>query len=184
MVVSIVCVVHNGEHTLDALYHRIVHTMDQFEIDWELILIDDGSKDLSAYVIQQLYHTDVRVSGIRLSRRFGFQGAVMAGMDVAQGDAVVVMDLQTPPEVIPQMMDEWKNGAQVVYGIPQTSRLMQMIMPVNFCLMDRHIVEAMPERNHFFRRMKSPLQTMLSSLCFFRPRSLYFVKESWGVYDV
>lgn len=179
---SIICPVHNEEAVLETLYHRVVVVMDAIRADWELILVDDGSRDASAVVIRRLHDADERVRGIRLSRNFGFQIAVTAGLDAATGDAVILMDadLQDPPEVIPDMVAAWQAGADVAYGVRAARdgetwfkkasaalfyRLLQRItnveIPANtgdFRLMDRRVVEAirhMPERHRFLRGMVS-----------------------------
>ena len=179
---SIICPVHNEAEGLDALYHRVVHVMDTLDYDWELILVDDGSTDDSAAMIHRLYDDDIRVCGLRLSRNFGFQVAVSAGLDVATGDAIVLMDadLQDPPEVIPQMVTAWEQGADVAYGLRTVrdgetwfkkvsanafyrviERITSVRIPRNtgdFRLMDRRVVDAirtMPERHRFLRGMVS-----------------------------
>lgn len=179
---SMICPVHNEEQVLDTLYDRVLQVMDTLDLEWELILVDDGSRDSSAEVIHRLHEMDARVHGIRLSRNFGFQVAVTAGLDVASGDAVILMDadLQDPPEVIPQMVAAWRDGADVAYGVrlvrdgetwfKKTSaaafyglihRITSVDIPVNtgdFRLMDRRVVDAirqMPERHRFLRGMVS-----------------------------
>src|SRR5262249_51413971 len=145
-------------------------------------LVDDGSRDQSAAVIAGLSINDPRVRGIGLSRNFGFQVAVTAGLDAVRGAAVILMDadLQDPPEVIPEMVARWREGYQVVYGVRAERvgetwfkrvtasgfyRLIQKItnvpIPVDtgdFRLMDRKVVDAikqMPEKNRFLRGMVS-----------------------------
>ncbi|MFN8373862.1 MAG: glycosyltransferase family 2 protein [Anaerolineae bacterium] len=180
--VSIICPVHNEEAGLQELYQRVVGVMDTLDADWELVLVDDGSRDRSAAEIMRLYNSDVRVRGVQLSRNFGFQIAVTAGLDVAQGDAIILMDadLQDPPEVIPQMIAQWHAGYDVVYGVRGERegetwfkkasasafyRLIRRITSVNipldtgdFRLMDRRVVESirkMPERHRFLRGLVS-----------------------------
>ncbi len=179
---SIISPVHNEQEGLGALYQRVAAVMDGLGVDWELILIDDGSRDQSAAHIALLHEADERVRGIKLSRNFGFQIAVSAGLDVARGDAIILMDadLQDPPEVIPQMIEQWRAGCDVVYGVRGQRdgetwfkkvtagafyRLIQQITSVNipvdtgdFRLMDRRVVDAirhMPERHRFLRGMVS-----------------------------
>ncbi len=179
---SVICPVYNEETGLEALHRRISKVMDAIDLDWELILVDDGSSDQSAAIIQRLNTYDDRVQGIRLSRNFGFQVAVTAGLDAACGDAVILMDadLQDPPEVIPQMVTAWLQGADVVYGVRTVRdgetwfkkasasafyrvihRITNVDIPVNtgdFRLMDRRVVDAirqMPERHRFLRGMVS-----------------------------
>jgi len=179
---SIISPVHNEAAGLDALYHRVANVMNALAFDWELILVDDGSHDDSAAIIHYLHQIDARVRGIRLSRNFGFQVAVTAGLDAASGDAVILMDadLQDPPEVIPDMVAAWEAGADVAYGVRTARdgetwfkkvtaaafyRLIAQITSVeiprntgDFRLMDRRVVEAirqMPERHRFLRGMVS-----------------------------
>ncbi|MFN8417657.1 MAG: glycosyltransferase family 2 protein [Anaerolineae bacterium] len=179
---SIISPVHNEEAGLQQLYQRVDAVMESLGVTWELILVDDGSRDLSAVEIAGLHETDDRVRGVRLSRNFGFQIAVTAGLDVAQGEAVILMDadLQDPPEVIPQMIERWREGYDVVYGVRAERvgetwfkkasagmfyRLMQRITSVDipldtgdFRLMDRRVVESirkMSERHRFLRGLVS-----------------------------
>jgi dolichol-phosphate mannosyltransferase len=116
---SVVIPVWNEEDTLRALYDRTSAALDDLEIAWELVFVDDGSTDSSADVLADLRGTDGRVRIIRLSRNFGQQLAITAGLDFAEGDAVVVMDadLQDPPEVIARMIDRWNEGYQVVHAV-------------------------------------------------------------------
>nr|NIY17311.1 glycosyltransferase [Nitrospinaceae bacterium] len=117
--VSIVVPVYNEEPVLPELYRRVCQVMDDMGEPWELILVNDGSRDNSAEVIASLHEKDDRVKGISFSRNFGFQEAVTAGLTYAAGEAVVLSDadLQDPPEVIPQMVAKWREGFEVVYGI-------------------------------------------------------------------
>ncbi len=178
--ISIVVPVYNEEEVLPELYRRIREVMDGVDESWELILVNDGSKDNSAEVINGLNEQDARVKGISFSRNFGFQEAVTAGLSYTSGQAVVLSDadLQDPPEVIPQMVAKWREGFDVVYGVRISRegetwfkkftakvfyRIIYRITSVNipldtgdFRLMDRRVVDAimrMPERNRFLRGM-------------------------------
>lgn len=177
---SIIAPVYNEEEVLPELYRRISAVMDGVGEAWELVLVDDGSKDRSAEVIAHLHAQDPRVKGIGFSRNFGFQEAVTAGLDHALGAAVILTDadLQDPPEVIPEMIAKWREGYDVVYGVRAERegetwfkkitamlfyRLIHRITSVqipldtgDFRLMDRRVVEAithMRERNRFLRGM-------------------------------
>lgn len=178
--ISIVSPVYNEEEVLHELHHRVSAVMDEIGDTWELVLVNDGSRDRSAEVIAELHALDERVRGISFSRNFGFQIAATAGLDHAQGDAVILTDadLQDPPEVYPRMIAKWREGYDVVYGI-RTSRegetwfklataklfyrLIYRITSVDipldtgdFRLMDRRVVNAigrMRERNRFLRGM-------------------------------
>ncbi|NJN53396.1 MAG: glycosyltransferase family 2 protein [Anaerolineae bacterium] len=178
--ISIVAPVYNEEQVLPELHRRVAAVMDALGEPWELVLVNDGSRDRSALVIAELHRQDPRVKGISFSRNFGFQVAVTAGLDFASGDAVILTDadLQDPPEVYPQMVAKWREGFDVVYGV-RTSRegetrfklftaklfyrLIRRITKIDipldtgdFRLMDRRVVKAirsMPERNRFLRGM-------------------------------
>lgn len=178
--VSIVAPVYNEEVVLPELYRRVREVMDTLGESWELVLVNDGSRDRSAEVIAQLHAQDGRVKGLSFSRNFGFQLAATAGLDHAQGDAVILTDadLQDPPELYPAMIAKWREGYDVVYGVRESRegetwfklltaklfyRLIHRITSINipldtgdFRLMDRRVVEAikrMPERNRFLRGM-------------------------------
>ncbi|MEM7802678.1 MAG: glycosyltransferase family 2 protein, partial [Chloroflexota bacterium] len=117
--ISIVAPVYNEESVLHELYERISSVMDEANEPWELILVNDGSRDRSAEIISELHEKDSRVKGVSFSRNFGFQEAVTAGLDYASGEAIVLTDadLQDPPEVIPVMIQKWREGYDVVYGV-------------------------------------------------------------------
>lgn len=178
--ISIVAPVYNEETVLPELYRRVRDVMDAQPFDWELVLVDDGSRDGSATVIAALHEQDGRVRGVSFSRNFGFQIAATAGLDYALGDAVILTDadLQDPPEIYPAMIAQWLDGYEVVYGVRASRegetwfklftakafyRLIYRITDINipldtgdFRLMDRRVVDAirhMPERNRFLRGM-------------------------------
>ncbi|MFZ0545840.1 MAG: glycosyltransferase family 2 protein [Candidatus Promineifilaceae bacterium] len=178
--ISIVVPVYNEEAVLPELYSRVSKVMDEMGEPWELILVNDGSRDKSAEVIASLHQQDDRVKGISFSRNFGFQEAVTAGLTYASGEVIVLSDadLQDPPEVIPQMVEKWREGYDVVYGVRAGRegetwfkkftakafyRIIHRITSVNipldtgdFRLMNRRVVNAilrMPERNRFLRGM-------------------------------
>lgn len=178
--ISIVAPVYNEEAVLTELHRRVSQVMDAREDPWELILVNDGSRDRSAEVIAEMHQKDPRVKGVSFSRNFGFQVAVTAGLNHAQGDAVILTDadLQDPPEVYPEMIAKWREGYEVVYGVRASRvgetwfklftakvfyRLIRRITKIDipldtgdFRLMDRRVVQAinnMPERNRFLRGM-------------------------------
>lgn len=180
--ISIVSPVHNEEAVLHELYRRIHDVMEQAGEPWELVLVDDGSRDRSAEIMAELNRKDERVRGISLSRNYLFQIAVTAGLEHASGDAVVLIDadLQDPPDVILDMLAKWREGFDVVFGVRTeregegwfkklTAKLFYRVIiritginiPVDtgdFRLMDRRVVDAvvqMPERNRFLRGMVS-----------------------------
>src|SRR5579871_5974229 len=115
-VFSVVAPVFNEEETLPHFYARMRDVLDGLGEPWELILCDDGSRDGSPAIERQLCAEDPRVRAIVLSRNFGHQIVISAGMDYARGQAVVIIDsdLQDPPEVIPELVARWKAGVEVV----------------------------------------------------------------------
>jgi polyisoprenyl-phosphate glycosyltransferase len=179
---SIVAPVHNEESVLPEFHRRLCQVMDRTGEPWELVLVNDGSHDRSAEVIAGLHQQDKRVRGVSLSRNFGFQIAVTAGLDFSRGDAIILIDadLQDPPEIILDMIGKWREGYDVVYGMRTERegetwfkrftamvfyRLIHRITSIyiprdtgDFRLMDRRVVDAirrMPERNRFLRGMVS-----------------------------
>lgn len=178
--ISVVAPVYNEEVVLDALYERVKAVLDGAGEEWELVLVNDGSRDNSAEVIARLHERDPRVKGISFSRNFGFQIAATAGLDFARGDAVILTDadLQDPPEVYPAMLEQWRAGYDVVYGVRASRegetwfklttaklfyRIIHRITSINipldtgdFRLMDRRVINSlrgMNERNRFLRGM-------------------------------
>jgi glycosyltransferase involved in cell wall biosynthesis len=116
---SIVVPLKDEESNVDALCARLAAVLEQQSEDWEVILVDDGSRDTTYARTVDVHRSDPRFKIIRLSRSFGHQLALSAGLDAASGDAVITMDgdLQHPPEVIPELVARWRAGANVVYGV-------------------------------------------------------------------
>ena len=114
--VSIVCPCHDEESNIRPLVERLHRIFAESHTSFEIILVDDGSEDATWQAIQAVADAYTSVRGLRLSRNFGHQNALLAGLSQARGAAVVSMDsdLQHPPEVIPQLLDEWRQGAQIV----------------------------------------------------------------------
>jgi dolichol-phosphate mannosyltransferase len=117
--ISIVVPAYNEERNIDVLYARLRAVLDQRGDDWELLFVDDGSKDRTWQRICAASSADARVRGVRLSRNFGHQSALMAGLAAARGRAVISLDadLQHPPAAIPQLLDKWQEGYQIVHAI-------------------------------------------------------------------
>jgi polyisoprenyl-phosphate glycosyltransferase len=117
-VFSIVAPVFNEEETIPHFYQRVVSVMEPLGEPFEIVLVNDGSRDGSSRVLAELHQSDPRVRIVEFSRNFGHQIAISAGLDYARGQCVVIIDsdLQDPPEVIPQMIERWKAGAEVVYA--------------------------------------------------------------------
>src|SRR2546421_11533666 len=114
--ISVVVPIFNEEEILAELRRRMTSALDSIGDAWELILVNDGSRDRSSEMLRCMHDEDPRIKVINLSRNFGHQPAVTAGIHHARGDCVVLIDgdLQDPPEIIPQMVTSWKQGNQVV----------------------------------------------------------------------
>lgn len=171
----------NEERSVPELYRRIRATLEPAEVDFELIYVDDGSTDRTPEILRELNANDARVKSLHLTRNFGHQAAISAGLRAASGDAVVVMDgdLQDSPESLPGFIERWRAGYEVVYAVRARReaswpkrlayrvfyRVLGLISQINvpldsgdFSLMDRRVVDvlnAMPERTRFVRGMRS-----------------------------
>lgn len=179
--ISLVAPVHNEAESLPELHRRVTATLAELG-SYEIVLVDDGSTDESWPAMLALAAGDPHVRLLRLSRNFGHQAALTAGLDAARGDAVVLMDadLQDPPELIPALVAKWREGFDVVYGLRTgregetwfkrstaslfyrlLRRMTRVDIPADagdFRLLSRRAVEAlarMPERARFLRGMTS-----------------------------
>ena len=121
--ISIVVPVFNEEDNIRHFYGAICEAMQKLSYDFELIFVDDGSKDQSRAILRKLEQEDVRVQPIFLARNFGHQLALTCGLDHADGDAVIMMDgdMQHPPELIPTLVEKWEEGYEVVQTIRRTT---------------------------------------------------------------
>lgn len=124
MKISVVVPVYNEAANLPVLYERLVAAFQGLGSDWELILVNDCSRDESWHVIRQLHAQDARVKGLSLSRNFGQQSAIAAGLRYATGDVAVVMDadLQDPPELVPELLSKLNEGYDVAYAVKRSRR--------------------------------------------------------------
>lgn len=115
-VISVIVPIFNEEEVLPELYRHLTAILDKIGEPWELICVNDGSYDRSLSLLTALHEQDKRVKIINFSRNFGQQIAITAGLDYAQGDAVVIIDadLQDPPELIVEMFGKWREGYEVV----------------------------------------------------------------------
>src|ERR1700677_4214922 len=117
---SIVIPIYNEEENLRELVLRLRKAMEAAtSLDWHVIFINDGSRDHSVEIILELRNEEPRLSLVDLSRNFGHQAALTAGLGHADGDIVVMMDadLQDPPELIPHFVEKWREGFEVVYAV-------------------------------------------------------------------
>lgn len=197
---SIIIPIYNEEQIILELYKRLSESAQKITSDYELIFINDGSKDLSLLELIKISDQDKKVFFINFSKNFGHQIAVTAGIDHCNGDAVVIIDgdLQDPPELIPEMYKKHKEGYEVVYAqrekregetyFKKTTaqlfyrtlrKLTSIDIPLDtgdFRLIDRKIVEAlrkMPEQNKFLRGQIAWLGFNQTAILFNRDKRKY-----------
>lgn len=179
---SIIVPVFNEEEVIAVTYERLKTVMDQTGRPYELLFVNDGSTDRTVQILSEICREDSNVKLINFSRNFGHQIAISAGMDNARGQAVVVIDadLQDPPEVIPQMIEKWREGYDVVYARRQRRKgetlfkkwtaalfyrslrsITDIDIPLDsgdFRLIDRRVCDVMKklkEKNRFIRGLVS-----------------------------
>ncbi len=181
---SMVLPAYNEQDVLPQTYARFkaaCPAFAEFGLDYEILFVNDGSKDRTAEILDELAANDPHIRAVHLTRNFGHQAAISAGLTVARGEAVAIMDcdLQDPPEVLPQFIKQWRAGNQVVYAIRKKRkewfgkrfaywafyRLLAAISDLkipldsgDFCLMDRSAVDllnALPERQRFVRGLRT-----------------------------
>ncbi|MCM1326184.1 MAG: glycosyltransferase family 2 protein [Bacteroidales bacterium] len=176
---SIILPAYNEKPNISETADALSKLLDENRIDYELLFISDGSTDGTFEEILKVSEQNPRIKGAEFSRNFGKEAGIFAGLELAGGDAVIVMDcdLQHPPEVIPRMWKLWQEGAEVVEGIKSDrgaeglgyklsaglfyklmSKLIRMDMNASsdFKLLDRKVVNVLlelPERNTFFRAL-------------------------------
>lgn len=182
MVLSVIVPIFNEELVIPELYRRLCQVLEQVEGGYEILFVNDGSRDRSFEILAELATVDPHVRVINLSRNFGHQIAITAGMDHAAGDAVVIIDadLQDPPELIHEMLAKWREGYDVIYAIRKSregetafkkftasffyrvlARITNLNIPVDtgdFRLMSRQAVDSLNrirEKNRFVRGLVS-----------------------------
>ena len=193
---SLVIPVFNEAESLDALFEEIRERLAALGISYEVVLIDDGSRDRTSEMLVEMTERDSRFRSVHFSRNFGHQAAVTAGLHFARGSAVVVMDadLQDPPWLLEAMYRRWLEGFHIVYAqrvkrygdgplkrafafayYRILRRLTDVDVPTDtgdFCLMDRRVVDLlnrMPERNRYLRGLRAWLGFRQVSVPFERP---------------
>jgi dolichol-phosphate mannosyltransferase len=172
----------NEQEVLKLAYRRLIKALgDNSQFDLEIVYVNDGSRDRTEEILFDMADTDIRVKVISLSRNFGHQSAITAGLDYAAGNIVAVIDadLQDPPELILSMITKWREGFEVVYGV-RTKRKEDLFkrlaysifyrlyrffsrveMPLDsgdFALLDRRVVDllnSLPEKNRFIRGLRA-----------------------------
>ena len=122
-IISIVVPVFNEEDNIQHFYESICQNMEPLPYEFELIFVDDGSKDRSREILRELEKKDSRIQSIFLAKNYGHQLALTCGLDHAEGDAVITMDgdMQHPPELLPVLSEQWENGYEVVQTIRKTT---------------------------------------------------------------
>ncbi len=195
--ISIVVPVFNEQDNIDNFYQEVVKHMEQQPYYFELIFIDDGSSDATPLILERLVNSDNRVRALILARNFGHQVALSCGLDHAEGDAVITMDgdMQHPPEMLPQLLAQWKDGFQVVQTIRVNTegvswfksftsgmfyKLMNAVSNVrvteggsDFRLLDKQVVESFRrfrERARFIRGMISAIGYRQTYIEFVAPK--------------
>jgi polyisoprenyl-phosphate glycosyltransferase len=138
-VISVVIPIYNEEEIVSLLHSAVSDAMNELDEPWEVVYVNDGSKDSSLDLLRQFQATDPHIVVVDLSRNWGHMGAIHAGLQTARGDAIVLMDgdLQDPPEVVPKLVDAWHNGAQVVTAVRRTRQESRKILAVLFPLFYR-----------------------------------------------
>lgn len=180
--ISIIVPCYNEQEVIETTHFRLSEVLGKIDTPYEIIYVNDGSSDRTMEILREIHGLDSRAKVVNLSRNFGHQIAVSAGLEKCSGEGIVIIDadLQDPPELIPTMIERWRAGYHVVYGKrlnrPGESafklitakwfyRILNMLSEVSipldvgdFRLIDRRIVDAlrkMPERNRFLRGMIS-----------------------------
>ena len=180
--ISIVIPILNEQENLTQLKERLIQASPLWNEGFEIILVDDGSTDKSLEIMKSFSSNDNRFRIIKLSRNFGHQAAISAGIKMSKGDAVIVMDgdLQDPPEELPRFLKKWREGFHVVYAIRKNrkeawykkiaykvfylllSKISDIEIPLDsgdFCVMDRKVVDILNdkilEQNRFVRGLRA-----------------------------
>jgi polyisoprenyl-phosphate glycosyltransferase len=196
--ISIVTPAFNEADNLPVLYDRLRRTMESLGVDWEWVVVDDHSQDATFAVVTDMARRDPRVRGIRFARNFGSHGALTCGLLEGQGECVAALaaDLQDPPEVLPELLEQWKAGVKVVWAARYRregekgttvgfSRLYYWVMRhivgmkempasgADFFLLDRAVVEA-------FSRFSESNASILALITWmgFRQTTISYDKEA------
>ena len=178
---SVIIPVFNEAENLPTLHGRLTRALVNLGMEYEIVLVDDGSQDQSPDILRRLEAEDQRIVIVEFARNFGHQVAISAGLEQSRGRVVCIMDadLQDPPEVLHTFLAKWREGWEVVYAIRTERkewwgkrlayagfyRLLQRVANIDipldagdFCVMDRRVVDLlvrMPERNRFVRGIRS-----------------------------
>jgi len=208
VLLSIVVPCHNEEANLPILHERLSAALQNLGMDWELIIVDDHSGDGSFPVVKSLSATDPRVKALRLARNVGSHLAITCGVEHAEGDAIVVLaaDLQDPPELIPQMVEHWQAGSQIIWAVRErrlgislfdrlSSRLFHRVMAwiigtadinpggVDFFVIDRVVGQALTAHRETNISIFALLQWMgfRQSKIHYTKQARAYGKSSWSL---
>lgn len=199
--ISAIIACYRDEKAIPIMYDRLTTTFKNIDVEYEIIFVNDGSPDNSEEIINSLARADSHVIAVTHARNFSSQMAFTSGMDIASGDAVILLDgdLQDPPEIIVKFYEKWIEGFEVVYGI-RTKREAPLIMqacyklfyrifhtlsyikiPVDsgdFSLIDRKVVDvlkSMPERDRFIRGLRAWAGFRQTGIPYTRPERMFGV---------
>lgn len=203
-VISPIIACYKDAQAIPFMYERLVKTFNEMKVRYEIIFVNDNSPDNTDEVLEAICGNDQNVIAIKHSRNFGSQSAFLSGMEIATGDAVVLMDgdLQDPPEVIPRFYEQWQQGYDVVYGVrvqremaphvhffyKQFYRLFRRTAYINipvdagdFSLIDRKVVRelvALPETEQFLRGLRAWVGFKQTGVDYVRPERMFGVSTN------
>ncbi len=137
--ISVVVPIYNEEELINKFHDAVSISLSSVGEDWEVVYVNDGSKDSSLELLRGLQSVDSRVVVVNLSRNWGHMGAITAGLKTARGEAVILMDgdFQDPPEVLPKLVDAWRGGAQVVTAVRKSRKEKSKVLSTLFPLFYR-----------------------------------------------
>lgn len=180
--ISVVVPIYNEEELIVRFHEAVANAMEESHTQWEVVYVNDGSTDTSLELLKGLQKLDPHVAVVELSRNWGHMGAISAGLKTARGAAVILMDgdFQDPPEVLPQLIDAWRDGGEVVVAVRRSRQERRKILaklfplfyrvlgslsdypiPLNagiFSLMSRKVVDSinqMGERNRYLPGLRA-----------------------------
>lgn len=197
--ISAIVACYKDEKAIPVMYERLKKTFVSLKVDYEIIFVNDGSPDNSENIIKTIVDKDEHVIGVNHSRNFSSQMAFTSGMDIATGDAIVLLDgdLQDPPEIIEKFYNKWLEDFDVVYGI-RTKRKAPLLMQLayktfyrifhkmsyisipldagDFSLIDRKVVNVLktfPERDRFLRGLRAWVGFKQTGIPYTRPERMF-----------
>jgi len=208
--ISVVVPLYNEELNIDYLFERLLSELSRLDMSYEIVCVNDGSKDNTIDCLIEHHHQNPRIKVVNLSRNYGKEIALSAGLDYANGNAVIPIDadLQDPPELIGELVEKWREGYDVVYATRRSRQgeswvkrftanvfyrtidgLSQVPIPRNtgdFRLLDRRVVDAlkqMPERNRFMKGLFAWVGFKQTSVIYDRP-SRYKGETKWNYWKL